>query len=392
MSVSPSRCDVLICGGAVIGSSVAWFLAQNPDFKGSIVVVEPDPTYHQSATALSASGIRTQFSSPLNIRMSQFGVNFILSAQATFGSNITFQENGYLYLASTPAQELALRTNHATQSKLGASTILLEPDALAVRFPHLNTSDIRLGSFGQASEGWFDNMGLLNAFKTDARAKGVIYIKDRTTELSIENNRISGVRLAGGDFISCGYFINASGTSAAKVAKMAGLFLPVEPRKRTNFLFSCAQPIQGKLPLMIDPSGVWCRPEGENFLCGCSPAQDPAVDHLDFEPNFQEFEDIIWPALAHRSPAFEAIKLQRFWAGHYDMNTFDQNVIVGPHPEIDNFIFANGFSGHGLQQSPAIGRAISEWIVYGQFLTLDLLPFGYQRILTGTLNPEQNVI
>ena len=173
---------------------------------------------------------------------------------------------------------------------------------------------------------------------------------------------------------------------------MAGLALPVEARKRTNFLFDCAARIAGQLPLMIDSTGVWCRPEGDKFLCGCSPVDDAAVDPDDFEPRYPEFEEIIWPALAHRSPAFAAIKLQRYWAGQYDMNIFDQNVIVGPHPEVSNFHFANGFSGHGLQQSPAIGRGLAEWITYGNYRTLDLEPLGYRRIVTGQQYPEYNII
>ena len=162
---------------------------------------------------------------------------------------------------------------------------------------------------------------------------------------------------------------------------MAGISLPVEARKRTNFTFDCAEPPNGTLPLMIDPSGVWVRPEGSHFLCGCCPKDDPVVDFDDFDPRYQEFEDIIWPALAARSPAFEAIKMQRMWAGHYAYNVLDQNAVTGAHPETTNFYFANGFSGHGLQQAPAIGRGVAELIARGDYMSLDLSPLGYERIL-----------
>jgi glycine/D-amino acid oxidase-like deaminating enzyme len=180
---------------------------------------------------------------------------------------------------------------------------------------------------------------------------------------------------------------------------MAGLDVPVEPRKRTSFVFDCAQTPEGsaavnhgRLPLMIDPTGVFCRPEGRFFLTGASPAHDPAVDWDDFEPRYEEFEEIIWPALAARSPAFEAIKVVNQWAGHYDFNSLDHNLIVGRHPEVRNFIFANGYSGHGLQQSPAAGRGVAELIIHNGYRTLDLSEVGYERIVEGRPFLEKAVI
>jgi glycine/D-amino acid oxidase-like deaminating enzyme len=216
--------------------------------------------------------------------------------------------------------------------------------------------------------------------------------------ISREGNRVTGVTLASGDSIGCGTVVNASGPRAALTARMAGLDIPVEPRKRSLFVFDCAQTPEGsatvnggKLPLMIDPSGSFCRPEGSMFLAGTVPDEDPAADWDDFEPRHEEFERI-WIDLATRSPNFEAIKLKNFWAGHYAFNTLDHNVIVGPHTDVRNFIFANGFSGHGLQQSPAIGRGVSELITYGGFRSLDLSQLGYERIVTGTPFLEKAVI
>jgi glycine/D-amino acid oxidase-like deaminating enzyme len=392
MTSLPDHCDVFICGGAVIGSAAAWFLSRQPGFAGTIVVAERDPSYATAATALAASGIRQQFSSPLNIRISQAGVDFLRDATRHFGTGLSFRENGYLYLAGSVAQAEVLRRNHRLQTSLGAETLLLEPAELGRRFAHLNTGDILLGSLGLGSEGWFDNMGLLNGFRQGALAAGVNYVAGEVRGIDLHDDRVTAVRMGDGRRIGCNWFINASGTRARAVAAMAGLDLPVEPRKRTCFTFTCASPPKGRQPLLIDPSGVWCRPEGSGFLCGCSPLVDPPVDPDDFEPRHEEFEDIIWPALAGRSPAFEAIRLQGFWAGQYDFCTLDQNAIIGPHPQVENFLFANGFSGHGLQQAPAVGRGLAELVVHGDYRSLDLSPLGYHRVISGTPCLESNVI
>lgn len=377
--------DVLICGGAITGCATAAALA-DLGFAGRIVVVEPDPTHARAATALSASGIRQQFSTALNVRISAHGLAVIRA------HGIAFHEQGYLTLAATEAQAAVLRASHAVQVAEGASVALLDSDALAARFPHLRTEDIRLAALGLAGEGWFDNMGLLAAFRDRARAAGVRFLRDAVVGLEVSGGRVTAARLAGGDRIACGTFVNAAGGRGTEIAAMAGIALPVEPRKRTVFAFVCAAPPVGRLPLMIDPTGVWCRPEGACFIAGCAPDPDPMVDAEDFEPRHAEWEDVVWPALAARSAAFEAVKLTGFWAGHYDMNTLDANAIVGPHPEIGNLLFANGFSGHGLQQAPAIGRGLAEWIITGGWQSLDLAPLGFARIAEGRPFRELAVI
>lgn len=377
--------DILICGGAVVGSSVAAHLV-GLGFSGRVVVVEPDPTYARAATALSASGIRRQFSNALNVRISGYGLEVIRAL------GLTFHEQGYLYLAATEAQAAALRANHAVQLAEGAEVELLEPDALAARFPHLETGDLRLAAHGLRGEGWFDNMGLLAAFRAQARAGGVVYLRDRVTRVDAARGWVTAVGLEGGETMACGAFVDAAGGQGAEVAALAGLALPVERRKRTVFAFASATPPPGRLPLTIDPSGVWFRPEGDRFIAACAPSPDPAVAADDFEPRHEEWEDVVWPALAARSRAFEALKLTRFWAGHYDMNTLDHNVVVGPHPEVGNFHFANGFSGHGLQQAPAIGRGLAELLAFGAYRSLDLTPLGYARVLAGAPCPEAAVI
>lgn len=397
--------DVVIVGGAVIGSAIAYFLSQNADFTGSVLVVERDPSYARASTSLSASSVRTQFSNAINVKISQFGSAFIqdfartMQVKGEAPPDLNFHPGGYLFLAATEDQAQTLRENHAVQRACGADVVLWNQEELHRAFPHLNVDDIILASYGQSNEGWFSNTGLMNGFKAKARELGADYVTDEVVAIARDGNRVTGVTLKSGAVVQAGAVVNASGPRAALTARMAGLDLPVEPRKRTLFVYDCAKTPEGsatvsggRLPLMIDPSGTFCRPEGRFFLAGCPPVQDPAADWDDFEPRYEEFEEIIWPALANRSPNFEAIKVVNQWAGHYDFNTLDHNLIVGRHPEVQNFIFANGFSGHGLQQGPAAGRGVSELITYGGFRTLDLSEVGYERIVEGRPFLEKAVI
>jgi FAD-dependent oxidoreductase domain-containing protein 1 len=385
-----SSYDVVIVGGAAVGSSIAYFLTHDLGFSGSVAVIERDPTYARAATTLSAASIRQQFSTPQNIRMSAFGVAFFRELKARFGvdADIAFRERGYLLLASEAGAE-TLAANHAVQRTEGADIALMDRAALADHFRWLKTSDLTLGAFGRSGEGWFDAHSLLTLLRNAARAQGAHYIHGEVTGIDRDSKRVSGVTLASGERMSCGILVNAAGPQAGDVAALAGIALPVEPRKRCVFVVACRTALPG-MPLMVDPTGVWIRPEGELYICGVSPAEDPRA--TDFEVDHALFDDVVWPMLAHRVPAMEALKVLRAWAGHYDYNTLDQNAVIGPHPEVGNFIFANGFSGHGLQQSPAAGRAMAELIVHQKYISLDLTLFGYERVMSGRPVKELNII
>jgi sarcosine oxidase len=390
-----NSCDVAIIGGGVIGSAIAYFLAGRTDFKGSIVVVEKDSTYETAATPRSAGGVRQQFSTPENIRMSMFGAAFIkeVGEHLTVDGEVVelpFVEWGYLFLATATGFE-TLRTNHTTQTSLGARVALLMPSELKTRFPWLAVDDLAGGCFGLANEGWTDPYGLLQAFRRKARSLGVTYLADEVTGLERLGNRVASVTLRNGGRLACGRVVNAAGYHAHEIAGMVGINIPVRPRKRFVYVFDCRDKPE-RVPLIIDPTGVWCRPEGASFIGGVSPPEAEDPDCTDFEIDYGLYEDVVWPTLAHRIPAFEAIKLVRAWVGHYDYNTLDQNAILGPHPEVENFYFANGFSGHGLQQSPAVGRAVAELIVYGAYRSLDLRRFGYERVLKNLPISELNVV
>ena len=388
-------CDVAIVGGGVIGSAIAYFLLGPMGFPGRVIVVEKDPTYADAATSRSAGGIRQQFSTPENIAMSSFGAQFVkhvgehLSVDGEAPS-IPFTEWGYLFLA-TQAGLPILEANHRTQRGLGADIALLDPPALKARFPWLRTDDLAAGTLGLSNEGWIDPYSLLQAFRRKARALGAVYLTDEAVGLERQGNRIEALTLAQGGRIACGNLVDSAGYHAHEVAAMAGIELPIRPRKRFVFVFDCKEPVE-RAPLLIDPSGVYFRPEGANFIGGVSPPEDQDPDCFDFEIDYRLFEEVVWPTLAERVPAFEAIKLVRAWAGHYDYNTLDQNAILGPHPEIRNFYIANGFSGHGLQQSPAAGRATAELITHGAYRSIDLTRFGYERVLRGEPIVELNVV
>lgn len=392
-----SSFDVVIAGGAVMGSSIAWHLATHPGFSGSVLVVEPDSTYQFSASALSAGSVRQQFSQPVNIAISLYGIGFLREIGtrlmvADEAPDIGLHEGGYLYLGIESMCPV-FAANHADQRALGADVALMDTPTLAVRFPWLNTGDLAIGSFGETGEGWFDGYGLMQAFRKAARAAGVTYRQGRVVELEKDGAHIAAAILEDGTRIACGVFVNAAGASGARtLTEKAGFPVPVYAKKRSVFSFSCKEKLAGH-PLVIDTSGVWWRPEGEGFITGYSPDEPEETDFAhDFDVDWPLFEEVIWPALAHRIPAFEAIRPGRAWAGHYDMNLLDHNAIVGRLGDLANGYLACGFSGHGLQQSPAVGRGLAELIVEGRYTSLDLMDLSFERIAAGRPLLERNVI
>ncbi len=394
-----STYDVVIVGGAMLGSSVAWFLTDNPDFKGSVLVVERDPTYEFSATAHTNSCIRQQFSAAINVQISQFGAEFVKNFQTYMGGDPRvpkpiLQSFGYLYLADTQAFADTLRAAQKVQAACGAGTRHMTRDEIAKAYPFYQLDDIIAGNHNLVDEGYFDGGTLFDWWKRSARERGVEYCTNAVVSMTKNKagTRIDSVTLKTGEVISCGTVVNCSGPRGILTSRMAGIEIPVEPRKRFTFIFAAEQRLDRDLPLTIDPSGVHCRSDGLYYMAGCPPEHDPAVDYNDFAMDHSIWQDKVWPAIANRIPQFEAIKLINSWAGHYDYNVLDQNAILGPHTVVTNFMFCNGFSGHGFQQSPAMGRGLSELITYGGFRTLDLSPFSFARIDRGEPFLETAVI
>ncbi|MDR5817842.1 MULTISPECIES: FAD-binding oxidoreductase [unclassified Caballeronia] len=387
--------QVVIVGGGVIGSSVAYFLrAADPTVQ--VTVIERDPTYARSSSALSAASIRQQFSTPLSVRMSLYGIEFLRSIGERLEVNgerpsIDLHEGGYLFLATAPGAA-TLRENHALQRELGADISLLDAAQLATRFPWLHTGDLAAGAYGESGEGWFDGYGLVQALRRKAQALGARYVASEVTGIRRDGRRATAVQAANGETHACDVLVNAAGAWARPVAKMLGIDLPVHARRRSIFNVSSPARLEGA-PLLIDPSGVYFRPEGQTYICGTSPSAEHDPDDLPLdEVDHALFDDVIWPTLAHRVPGFEALRVERCWSGYYEYNVLDQNAIIGAHPEVENCFFANGFSGHGLQQGPATGRGVSEMILHGRYETLDLSPLDWTRVLEGRPIVEKNVV
>lgn len=377
--------DVVVIGGGAMGSSVAYHLTADPAFSGTVTVVERDPAYARASSALSASSIRQQFSTPLNIHLSRFGIGFLRRARDLLGVDLGLKEPGYLFLAS-PAGEAVLRANHALQRGEGCAVELLDVAALKRRFPWIAADDLALASHGTANEGWFDGPALMQGLRRTARELGATYVADEVVSFDA-----GGVDLKAGGRLDARTVVLAAGAWSGEVAARSGIALPVEPRRRSVFVFDVRE-APGLTPLTIDPSGTWFRPEGRFYIGGTTPAEGNDPPGAPLEVQHPEWDEIVWPTLAARVPAFEAAKVANTWAGYYEYNTFDQNGIVGRHPRIETLIFATGFSGHGLQQSPAVGRAVAELIVHGEYRTLDLDSFGYDRIEAGRPIRELNVV
>ncbi len=387
-----SQTDVVIVGSGVMGAATAYWLSRmQPGLR--VTLVESDTRYEQASSSLSASSIRQQFTCPVNIRLSQYGIAFLREAEQHLGLpdhpvDLGLQEPGYLYLAQ-PEQVAALQTAHHIQKQAGADVALLEPEALRQRYPWLHVDDVALGNLGLSGEGWFDGPALHQAFLKKAMAQGVQRLHDRVVGMALTGSQVTAVRLASGASLPCGQVVNAAGPWGREVAAMAGVPLPIEAARRTVFVLSCPEPLP-QCPLLIDPSGWWLRPEGRFLISGSEPLH--TKPGLPLEPDWSEWNDEQWASLAHRIPALAALRVERAWAGYYEMNTFDHNAVIGPHPELHNLYFINGFSGHGMQHAAGAGLALAEWMLQGQSHTIAVAELGYERLLHNRPLRELQVI
>lgn len=383
--------EVTVIGGGVMGAATACFLAR--DHGARVTVVERDPSYAQASSSLSLSSIRQQFSQPVNMALSRWSIGFLRRVGAELATAddvpaIGLVEPGYLYLATSEGEGL-LRELHGLQRDEGVDVALLSPPELAVRFPWLAVGDLALGSLGLRGEGWFDGPALHRAFRRKGQACGVRFMPAQAVGFATQGDRITAVRCADGAEVAGDAFVLAAGAWSAPLGAALGLALPVTGKKRDVFVLETPAALPG-CPLVIDPSGFWFRTEGSLLLAGGPPRDgDPdfaplhAVDH-------GLFEELLWPTLAARVPALEALRVRSTWAGYYEMNAFDHNGLAGRLPGYANAYTACGFSGHGMQQSPAVGWSLAR-LVAGQDAPL-IEALSPQRLLDGRPLREANVI
>ncbi len=386
--------DVIIIGGGITGSSIAYHLARDGR-AGRVCVVERDPTYEFASTPRAVGGLRRQFSLRENVEMSHYNFEVYRAFEELMAvdgalATVDLRQQGYLFLGRGNNDLRALEASRRLQRELGISSVeMLDRKTIGARFPSLNLDDIDAGSFG-AEDGWIDPHGALQGFRRKALDLGVTYLADEVVAIDTAGKRAQRLRLKSGETRGAGAVINAAGAWSAEVCAMVGMALPVEPVRRIVYFFEIRETLE-PLPLVIDPSGAYFRPEGAGYVCGRSNPDEPAG--VNFDIDYDWFEADVWPKLAHRVPAFGALKLGQCWAGLYDLNRLDENLIIGPWIDgLENFYVACGFSGHGLQQAPSVGRAMAELILDGRFTTLDLSRLSYQRVIDNAPLHEAGII
>ena len=373
--------DVIIIGGGIMGSASAYYLMKM-DNTLKVAVIERDPTYAQASTTLSMANARIQFSLKQNIEISQYALKTFAQFEDTMAvagekPNIYYRREGNLFLVDDAGRRGAEKAL-ALQQSLGCRVDWWSPEKIKRHYPLYETKGLAGGTFGR-DDGYFDAYAVLMAYKAKAKSMGAVYINDEVEKIHQEHGRVTGVRTVPGATLTAGWVVNCAGAWAAKVAETAGVNLPVVPVKRQVFALDTAVKPQGPLPLTILPSGLYFRTEtGGIILLGKSMVEDPIK--YEFSWDDKRFMEILWPELAAYVPAFDRLKLVRGWAGLYAVNTLDGNAILGEWPEIKGLFLANGFSGHGLQQAPAVGRYLSELILKRPH-SLDLSIFSPIRIL-----------
>jgi len=389
----PSSFDVLIIGGGIMGSSIAYNL-MNDGFDGTVAVFEKDPTYEFSSTTLSVGGVRLQFSTEVNVRICQYSVDFYekfdeLMAVDGEKAHAEFRQRGYLFLANEKNWPL-IESHHKFQKSLGAEVELLSVEEALKIVPHLNPKGLVGASFGPR-DGYLDPYGTLQGYIKKARSLGVTVVNDEVTGIVKNGHRIAGVTTRRGDRYTGTVVVNAAGPWAAEVGRMAGVDLPVEPVRRMVFVFQPSEIFNYDLPLVIDVTGLYFRHEtGKVIMTGKSILDEPPGFNFKVDHSF--FQQTMWPILADRIPVFDRLKLIRGWAGLYEVNRLDSNALLGRHPEIEGFYMAIGFSGHGFQQAPAVGKIMSELIRLGRYETIDVSPLNYERVMSGKLVIEEEVV
>ena len=373
--------DIVIIGGGIIGSSIAYHLARD-DRAATIAVLERDNTYSKAATPRGSGGIRQLFSLPENIEMARYGLDFYKNFDRTMSSednqiSVSFRRQGYLFV-SDAGNEKVMEHNFHNQQKLGVKAELLDKTQLNRLFPSIYNNDIKLAVYSP-DDAWIDAYSALSGFKSKAQELRVTYISKEIKSANIQNKKITSLTCSDGPTVKGKEFILATGAWSGEVAKYFDINIPVEPMSRETYFFRCDKEIE-PLPFIKTETDLAFRPEGKGYTGGMPDWSVKGGWNWALSPT--RFEDTVWPSLAHRIPAMETIKLERPWRGHYARNTLDYNAIIGPWAaDPHNLLIATGFSGHGIMHAPATGLAISELVLEGRYKTIDLTRFGTERIV-----------
>lgn len=383
--------DVVIIGGSVVGSSAAWHLRQD-GFTGRILVVERDTSYARASAFLAMGGIRQQFCTPVTVQMVQYSVQLWKTfdrRMTTFGHTprASFHQRGYLFLADE-AREAGLMTRFEQERHAGASVQMLSRDDVRALVPDLFLDDILFGVLGP-DDGYATPREVLKGFQQAAVAAGADYLGDEVVGVRVKNGRVKGVSLASGTNIDCPLVVNAAGPWGGRVAALAGLEVPIQPMRQMLFRATLPHRWPHRFPVVIDPDGVHWRHDDpatphdpDKIIVALTKWDEPYGEN--FSPDHSRWEREFSPALVRRLPAFARLSHPEGWAGLYEM-TPDHNPALGEHPALRGFIFANGFSGHGLMMSPATGKIVSELVRTGKSTTFDIGIFAPDRFERGAL-------
>ncbi|WP_327723590.1 FAD-binding oxidoreductase [Streptomyces europaeiscabiei] len=380
--------DVVVVGGGVVGCATAWHLLESaPGI--SVAVVEPDPSYRLAASSTASGGVRQLFSRPENVQLSQYTHEIIDTwtqwaarypdAADEVAPDLGWYANGYLFIAD-PGHATQLRADFDQQRSLGVDNLWLEPEEMSERFPYLSVDDLGPGVLSP-HDGWLDPHAFLHGMRARARRLDARYVVDKVLDFDVRDRRIEAVRLESGGRLRGNAFVNVAGVWGPALSERLGLKLPVEPMRRFDHYVETPGDYSA-YPFVKDPSGLAVRPEGGGLTAALVDFSHPSGYDLTIDQSY--FEDVVWPALAHRFPDTDRLKIVSTWAGLYDQNRLDGNVIIDRWEALDNYCFAAGFSGHGLMHAPAVGRALTELALHGRYETIDLTRMGLARIISGT--------
>ena len=386
------KTDIVVIGGGAIGTSVAYFI-KSLEPATTVIVIERDPTYVEASTPRASGGIRRLFSLPENIELSNFSIPFFDRFAETMAvdgerADIGLKKNGYLFIVPPTGRDV-LKRNFDVERGLGCNVVWLEPDAIKHTFPSMNVSDLGAAIYSP-NDGWLDPYSVLMGFRKKAKSLGVTFVEDEVSAITRSGNVAQSVTLKSGQNIQADSFVNATGAWAKDICAMLDATVPIEPLRRFEHYFESQEAIE-PLPYLKDMEKLAFRPEGKGYSGGVPTLDEPRGYNFDVDHDY--FENVVWPALAHRFPQFERTKCINTMPGLYDQNDFDGNLIIGPGVgDLDNFHMLAGLSGHGLMHAPGCGLAMAEFLWRGRFETIDLTRFGWHRVLSGVPLREEGII